>query len=116
MTVIVSDTEWADMQRSLAYHETQNAKLVEGVCLLGDTLLAAFHSHSMWEQTPETRAAAKPLKDVILAAHDAFDTDREYASPDAEDAAVDEACERLDTALAHPAIAALIDAWATKEG
>jgi hypothetical protein len=133
--MIVSDEEYAQMREQLgtaaetcafladrvrsleadlAYNEAQNAKLVEGVCLLGDTLLSSFRWVSMFEQTPETQAAAQPVKDVIqyadflMAGHD--HSTREWHSGTAVCA------DALRDALAHPVIAALLDAWATKEG
>jgi hypothetical protein len=111
---IVSDTEWDDMRDALASCERENAKLVEGICLLGDTLLSSFHAHGMFESTPETRAAAKPLKDVIqnawslIAGYDHVAGEWSHGTAWCADA--------LRDALAHPVIADLLDAWATKEG
>lgn len=110
--MIVSDTEWADMQRALAYNEKQNAKLVEGICLLGDTLMTLFPEWTRIE--PGMEPAARPLKNVLESAAllCAAYVPEEGVFEDMSWEAADD----LHAALKHPVIATLLDAWATKEG
>jgi hypothetical protein len=102
-----------DWEDEVAYLEATIGRQRETICLLGDILLAAFHSHSMWEQTPETRAAAKPLKDVIQTAESLMSG---YSPDEGLFGNMWREADALLAALDHPAIAALIDAWAAGEG
>lgn len=101
---VVSDEELADLQRAADHYRKAYESAAEAACTLFDCLaldLETLQDNQPYRDNPTALAFKAVIQEAWFASE----------NPDSEMVMGD-----LKDALAHPVIAALLDAWAHKEG